>query len=218
MAKDRGNPWKLPANRGSGQLQGWQARNPKHVRLYVAAAALLGVGLGLLLTIGGGESTGTQPPGVPTLPVERPDTSRLLRDFSIEPVQVPESADPRLPPEAQATSIAFGFCAGRSGSDCVIDGDTFKMGAETVRLGLIDAPELGNPACEAERDLAQQAEKRLHALLNSGSVSLQTVDESDRDGFGRLLRDASVNGRSVSAVLIAEGLARPWQGQKEAWC
>jgi micrococcal nuclease len=218
MANDRRNPWDVTANGLNPRQQTWWIGKKKRIWPYVAVAVVIGIGLGLLLPIGrqGPEAPRAYP--VPTLPDQRPDAGRELRDFRIERAQVPESEDPATQSRSQATSTAFGFCAGRSGTNCVIDGDTFILGDETIRLGLIDAPELGNPACEAERELAQRAEQRLHALLNGGAVSLETVGSRDRDRFGRLLRDAVVNGRSVSDALVAEGLARPWQGRKEVWC
>jgi endonuclease YncB( thermonuclease family) len=179
---------------------------------------LLGAALGIFLPVERPAPIAPQQAPNPTLPDEKPDAGRKLRDFSIVPAQVPASDDPATGSPSGATSTTFTFCAGRNGSNCVIDGDTFILGDETIRLGLIDAPELGNPACEAERELAQPAEQRLYTLLNAGAVSLQKVGDRDRDRFDRLLRDATVNGQSVSETLVSEGLARPWRGQKEPWC
>jgi endonuclease YncB( thermonuclease family) len=33
-----------------------------------------------------------------------------------------------------------------------------------------------------------------------------------------VLRTVQVSGREVGALLIAEGLARPYRGRKEGWC
>lgn len=218
MSNDRRNPWDVQAGGLSTQQRAWWIPKPRKVWPWVAAAVLLGVGVGIFLPVERPAPIIPQQSPPPTLPDEKPDSGRKLRDFSIVPAQVPASRDPANRSQSEATSITFTFCAGRNGSNCVIDGDTFILGDETIRLGLIDAPELGNPACGAERELAQRAEQRLHALLNSGAVSLEPVGNRDRDRFGRLLRDATVNGQSVSETLISEGLARPWRGQKERWC
>jgi endonuclease YncB( thermonuclease family) len=141
---------------------------------------------------------------------------------------LPLSAPGHLPVESAAAAardaaaepvrMRFGFCEGREGDNCVIDGDSFILAGETVRLAPIDAPEMGNPRCDQERQLAGRAERRLHSLLNEGPVVLERSGFRDQDRFGRSLRDAVVNGRSVSDQLVAEGLAQPWAGQKADWC
>ena len=47
------------------------------------------------------------------------------------------------------------------------------------------------------------------ALLNSGAVAMTAIDR-DRDVYGRLLRNVSVNGRDVGGVLISDGVARAY--------
>jgi endonuclease YncB( thermonuclease family) len=172
MANDRRNPWDVPSGGLSTQQRAWWIRKPRRVWPWVAAAVLLGVALGIFLPVERPAPIAPQQAPNPTLPDEKPDAGRKLRDFSIVPAQVPASDDPATGSPSGATSTTFTFCAGRNGSNCVIDGDTFILGDETIRLGLIDAPELGNPACEAERELAQPAEQRLYTLLNAGAVSL----------------------------------------------
>lgn len=54
-------------------------------------------------------------------------------------------------------------------------------------------------------------------LMNAGAFSLEEADrESDR--YGRLLRVVVRGGESVGAVLVAEGLARRWDGARHPWC
>jgi endonuclease YncB( thermonuclease family) len=36
--------------------------------------------------------------------------------------------------------------------------------------------------------------------------------------YGRKLRVISRNGRSVADALVAEGLARRWDGARRSWC
>jgi endonuclease YncB( thermonuclease family) len=117
-----------------------------------------------------------------------------------------------------AAPVSFGFCRGREGDNCVIDGDSFILQGETIRLAPIDAPELGNAKCARERALGERAERRLHQLLNAGLVKLERSELRNQDRFGRLLRDAVVNGRSVSEQLLEEGLAQRWEGQHTDWC
>jgi endonuclease YncB( thermonuclease family) len=42
--------------------------------------------------------------------------------------------------------------------------------------------------------------------------------DRDRDVYGRLLRNVSVNGRDVGATLISEGVARAYAGGRRPWC
>lgn len=111
----------------------------------------------------------------------------------------------------------FTLCRIGGGADCVVDGDTFWMGGVKIRIADIDTPELHPARCVEEARLGEAATLRLYALLNSGTVTLQTADR-DTDRYGRKLRRVTVNGRGVGDTLIAEGLARPWQGRRMGWC
>lgn len=112
-----------------------------------------------------------------------------------------------------AAGAAMDFCSGPVRVTCVVDGDTVWIEGEKIRLADIDAPEAGG-ACEAERVTAARAAGRLAALLG-GSYS---IERSGLDGYGRTLAVIVVDGRSVGAVLVEEGLARPWRGKREQWC
>jgi micrococcal nuclease len=116
-----------------------------------------------------------------------------------------------------SSSIAAG--AGASGAPGlrVFDGDTFTLGGERIRIADIDTPELRTPVCDAEKRLARLARLRLAQLLGDGSaVTLERRPLPDR--YGRTLARVTVNGRDVSAVLIREGLAAPWEGKRHSWC
>lgn len=116
------------------------------------------------------------------------------------------------------TRARFTLCHSGGGSDCVVDGDTFRMGGTRIRIADIDTPETHPARCAREAELGAAATRRLHALLNSGAVSLETAGR-DADRYGRKLRLVSVDGRSVGDALIAEGLARPYAGgYREGWC
>lgn len=122
---------------------------------------------------------------------------------------------PAAPVAAAATS--FGFCHSGGGSNCVVDGDTFWMAGDKIRIADIDTPETHPARCPEEARLGAAATQRLQALLNSGTVTLHPIDR-DTDRYGRKLRRVEVNGRGVGDTLIAEGLARPYRGRRMGWC
>lgn len=81
----------------------------------------------------------------------------------------------------------------------VHDGDTFYVGAETIRLRGIDTPELGHPK-------AAEATRRLIALLSSAPV---TIVPRAEDVYGRTVADVYVAGRDVAGILRQEGFEKP---------
>lgn len=54
---------------------------------------------------------------------------------------------------APAARASFGYCYRGGGTDCVVDGDTFYIGGEKVRIPGIDAPETHPPRCAYEAKL-----------------------------------------------------------------
>lgn len=111
----------------------------------------------------------------------------------------------------------FGRCFTGGGTNCVVDGDTFWIDGEKVRVADIDAPETHPPRCAEERRLGHAATVRLQALLNAGPFTLVTADR-DTDRYGRKLRIVERDGQSLGAVLVDEGLAREWGGRRAPWC
>lgn len=82
----------------------------------------------------------------------------------------------------------------------ILDGDTAVLASgERVRYLGINAPETGEP-------FAAEATARNAALVKGRMVMLET-DAELRDQYGRLLAFVIVEGTSVSATLIREGLA-----------
>jgi endonuclease YncB( thermonuclease family) len=118
---------------------------------------------------------------------------------------------------ASANIPFFGYCHIGGGANCVVDGDTFYFGRDKVRIANIDAPETHPPRCASEARLGEAATHRLRDLLNSGEVSLSSIDR-DEDPYGRKLRNVSVGGADVGAALVAEGLARDYGGGRRSWC
>jgi endonuclease YncB( thermonuclease family) len=101
--------------------------------------------------------------------------------------------------------------------NCVVDGDTFYVNGAKVRIAGIDAPETHDYHCRSELELGERAARELQALLNSGAVTMTSIDR-DRDVYGRLLRNVAVNGRDVGATLISDGVARAYAGGRRSWC
>lgn len=98
----------------------------------------------------------------------------------------------------------------------IIDGDTFWLEGEKIRVADIDTPELRG-RCPEEKALAVRATERMEALLNEGPFELHRVGR-DEDRYGRKLRVVTREGRSLGDRLVAEGLARTWTGRREPWC
>ena len=114
-------------------------------------------------------------------------------------------------------AATFALCAEGSRINCVVDGDTFWMNGEKIRLADINAPETHQARCTAERELGHRATARLVVLLNAGPFALEIAGR-ETDRYGRALRVARRGGRSIGAQLVSEGLAEPWRGRRSDWC
>jgi len=114
-------------------------------------------------------------------------------------------------------AASFTQCAGPARVTCVVDGDTFWYRGLKIRIADINAPELSHPSCAQEARLAAAATRRLTDLLNAGPFTLETGGR-ETDRYGRALRVVLRSGRSLGAVLEAEGLAEHWQGRRGDWC
>lgn len=114
-------------------------------------------------------------------------------------------------------SAEFTLCGNRRRTNCIVDGDTFWFRRQKIRVADIDAPELSPPRCADERQRGEAAKRRLMELLNGGSFSL-SIGARDEDRYGRKLRIVTREGRSLGEVLVDEGLARRWDGNRRPWC
>ncbi|WP_428843154.1 thermonuclease family protein [Sinorhizobium terangae] len=85
------------------------------------------------------------------------------------------------------------------------------------RISDIDTPEISEPRCREERALGETAKYRLLSLLNQGPFGLK-AGLRDEDKYGRKLRAVYRDGRSLGGILVEEGLARTWTGQRMPWC
>jgi micrococcal nuclease len=111
----------------------------------------------------------------------------------------------------------FGACGFGKHRNCVIDGDTFYLNGDKIRIADIDAPET-NGLCEHEVVLAARATRRLRELLNDGPFELRAYASRNLDAYGRKLRTLHRDGRSIGDMLVGEGLARRWSGRRLPWC
>lgn len=115
-------------------------------------------------------------------------------------------------------SKRFVKCSAFTRDNCVIDGDTFYLGGEKIRIADIDAPETGGAQCDHEAELGARATARLRELLNEGPFELRGYKSRDKDRYGRKLRVVLRGGKSLGDTLIEEGLARRWSGRRRPWC
>lgn len=120
-------------------------------------------------------------------------------------------------PSVDMRAATFPVCGAGRRITCMVDGDTFWLDGVKIRIADIDAPELSPPRCEAERIKGEAAKRRLQELLNAGAFSL-VGGVRNEDRYGRQLRTVTRNGRSIGETLVAERLARRWDGSRHPWC
>lgn len=121
----------------------------------------------------------------------------------------------RVPSDAFHFSGPLAICRTRAAPTCVVDGDTIRFNGERIRLSDIDAPELFDPSCDAERLLAVQARDRLAQIL-SAQAWVMVADGTDR--YGRTLARLRLGEEWAGSLLVREGLARRWDGARRSWC
>lgn len=87
-----------------------------------------------------------------------------------------------------------------------------------IRVAGIDTPEIKGKT-ECERNAAKKAQKLVQELLqNAKSIDLL---DAKRGRYFRIVADVKIDGVSISATLIKEGLAYPYDGGKKQdidWC
>lgn len=116
-----------------------------------------------------------------------------------------------------AMAADFVACGSGKRVNCVVDGDTLWLSGTKIRIEGIDAAEIGQAKCAAERIRGEAAKRRLIALVNSGPFRLERKG-ADEDVYGRKLRRLVRGQQSLGDVLITEGLARAWDGKRRSWC
>lgn len=124
---------------------------------------------------------------------------------------------PRGEAEERVGGVRFARCGGGRRIDCVVDGDTFWMAGEKIRIADLNAPEVSNPGCASEARLGARATDALVDQLNAGPFTLERIDR-DEDRYGRKLRRVTRGGESVGEEMVSAGVAR-WYGEgRRAWC
>lgn len=99
----------------------------------------------------------------------------------------------------------------------VIDGDTFDLVGERIRIENIDAPEIGERAkCAKERAWANDATEALKSRVQAARTIRLHREGVDR--YGRTLALVELDGQDVGAELIADGLAVEWGHGRPNWC
>jgi endonuclease YncB( thermonuclease family) len=111
----------------------------------------------------------------------------------------------------------------------VIDGDTVEFEAPfmpaplkpllSIRVLGVDTPEKGHRAqCDKEAKAAIAAsEFTKNAVKNAKTIQI-LLQSHDKYG-GRVLGDVIIDGKKLSEMLIANGHARPYHGEKKSsWC
>lgn len=111
----------------------------------------------------------------------------------------------------------------------VIDGDTVEIEAPylpaplapklSIRVYGVDTPEKGwRGQCDKERALGESATDFTKQLVNYADVIQVEIRQWDKFG-GRVLGDLWVDGKSLTAMLVENGFARPYFGdKKKSWC
>jgi endonuclease YncB( thermonuclease family) len=103
----------------------------------------------------------------------------------------------------------------------VIDGDTVRLFnmKPNVRLVGFNAPETRRAKCDHERELGDQAIRRVRDLVHSEVLEFEYVDcacpagteETHACNYGRSCGTLKAGGKDVGDLLIAEGLAVPFK-------
>jgi endonuclease YncB( thermonuclease family) len=102
----------------------------------------------------------------------------------------------------------------------VIDADTIRVYRKRpdVRLVGFNAPETRRAKCSAERELGNQATRRVRELVLAGSLDFDFVpcacapgtEGTDACNYGRQCGVLKSNGRGIGEILIVEKLAVPF--------
>jgi micrococcal nuclease len=214
----RQGPWTR-----ADEYLGLDTAGPRKIVPVVVSAVVVGLAAGGFLSwtarnADSGPSAAIEWNAVQAVPTRTPDAEDLAwANRAAGQDGAASASEPTEDARATAVRAAFGYCYSGGGTNCVVDGDTFWIGGEKVRIAGIDAPETHPPRCADEARLGNAATERLHALLNSGAVTMTSIDR-DRDVYGRLLRNVSVNGSDVGEAMVSAGVAREYGGGRRAWC
>lgn len=135
---------------------------------------------------------------------------------------LPSRIDPTVtsayaPDDGTAHPRRMPVCGYGKRVNCVVDGDTFWLDGEKIRIANIDAPEIRG-RCDREKRMARNATLRLADLLQNRPIR---IAENGTDRFGRTLAIVRTDSGDVGAKLVAESLAVSWHGRRQpaqTWC
>ena len=111
----------------------------------------------------------------------------------------------------------------------IIDGDTVAFRADflpaplkpelSIRVLGVDTPEKGHrAACDKEANAAKAASDFTKQVIKNAKVTQIEIKSHDKYG-GRVLGDVILDGKRLSELLIENGHARPYKGdKKQSWC
>lgn len=123
------------------------------------------------------------------------------------------------------TTVTAHICAAVVAVTCqfsevrIVDGDTFAIASERVRIEGIDTPEIDGK-CQKEQALALAAKLRLAQIIDGSTVVLE---RTGTDRYKRTLATVTADGADVGTILVSEGLARVWEAKwrpefRDWWC
>ncbi len=221
IARDRSGR-RIDANgrrKGDPIRTGSAAFNGRELRMVLG----IGLGLGIILFEGtrGGLDFGmfasdpstrverTEAPATAADPFATPGAQQAAEGAAAQPSATPSATPP-------AASLLRGVTI-RPEAVRPIDGRSFALNDDRIRLADIDTPDLRAP-CPHEAALGLRAAQRLAGLLRAGPFQISEAFGRDADEDGRKLRIASRDGQSLGDTMIADGLARPATGTAGMWC
>ncbi len=108
----------------------------------------------------------------------------------------------------------------------IYDADTFRVDINgwppiigsnmPIRVLGVDAPEIRGKCADEKAKALEAKAVTVNSLRNAQTIELRNIK---RGKYFRLLADIYVDGKSLAALLISSGLARPYDGGKrEGWC
>ena len=97
-------------------------------------------------------------------------------------------------------------------------GDSFWFRQGRLVLADVVAPATENAKCQQEREKGFAAKVRLRDLLNAGRFELSELKGQNVSATSPTMRVVTRDGRSLGAMLVAEGLAQPRFGKRQSWC
>jgi endonuclease YncB( thermonuclease family) len=93
-----------------------------------------------------------------------------------------------------------------TGTMHIVDGDSFELGGERVRLDGIDAPELHQDCGGASKPwpCGRAAREALRKAASAGAVSCRPIDT---DVYGRSVSVCEAGGADLAKAMVVQGLA-----------